>query len=72
MQPAASPGSVVSRGGLSEDHIEASIEFPRVAAKYNVMGRPEKRYHARIFQRPAPWTYALTPAMRDAILDLAN
>ena len=44
----------------------------RVAAKFNVMGRPEKRHHARIFQRPAPGTYALTQAMRDAILDPNN
>ena len=44
----------------------------RVAAKFNVMGRPEKRYHTRIFQRPAPGTYGLSPAMRDAILDPNN
>jgi hypothetical protein len=41
----------------------------RVAAKLNVLGRPEKRYNARIFQRPAPGTYALTPAMQNAILN---
>jgi hypothetical protein len=44
----------------------------RVAAKFNVMGRPEKRYQTRIFQRPAPGAYALSPAMRDAILDPNN
>jgi hypothetical protein len=44
----------------------------RVAAKFNVMGRPEKRYNTRIFERPEPGTYALKPAMRDAILDANN
>ena len=44
----------------------------RVAAKLNVMGRPEKRFNVRIFQRPAPGTYALSQSMRDAILDPSN
>lgn len=44
----------------------------RVAAKLNVMGRPEKRFNTRIFQRKSPGTYALSPAMRDAILDPSN
>jgi hypothetical protein len=44
----------------------------KVAAKLNVLGRPEKRFNARIFQRPAPGSYALSPEMRAAILDPAN
>jgi hypothetical protein len=44
----------------------------RVASKLNAMGRPEKKHSVRIFQRPAPGTYAITQQMKDAILDPAN
>jgi hypothetical protein len=41
----------------------------KVAAKLNVLGRPEKKFAARIFQRPQPGSYALTQPMKDALLD---
>jgi hypothetical protein len=44
----------------------------KVAAKLNVLGRPEKRFGVRIFARSAPGSYTLTPAMKDAILDPSN
>ena len=44
----------------------------RVASKLNVMGRPEKKFGVRIFQRPSPGTYGIAQAMKDAILDPAN
>jgi hypothetical protein len=44
----------------------------KVAAKLNVMGRPEKRYGTRIFKRPAPGSYTLTQPMKAAILDPNN
>jgi hypothetical protein len=44
----------------------------RVASKLNVLGKPEKRYSARIFARPQPGSYALTQQMKDALLDPNN
>ncbi len=44
----------------------------KVAAKLNVMGRPEKRFGTRVFSRTAPGSYTLTQAMKDAILDPNN
>ena len=44
----------------------------RVAAKLNVLGRPEKRFGARVFTRPAPGQYTLTHAMKAAIQDPNN
>jgi hypothetical protein len=44
----------------------------RVAAKLNVLGRPEKRFGSRIFTRPVPGAYTLSQAMKDAILDSNN
>ena len=44
----------------------------KVASKFNVMGRPEKKFGVRIFQRPAPGTYAIAEQMKEAILDPLN
>jgi hypothetical protein len=44
----------------------------KVAAKLNVLGRPEKRFHSRIFTRPQPSSYSLTQQMKDALLDPNN
>lgn len=44
----------------------------RVAAKLNVLGRPEKRFGSRIFTRTSPGQYTLTAAMKTAILDPNN
>lgn len=42
----------------------------RVASKFNSLGKPESRYGGvRIFERPADGQYALTEAMRNALLD---
>jgi hypothetical protein len=44
----------------------------KVAAKLNVLGRPEKRFGTRIFTRLAAGSYTLTQPMKDAILDPNN
>lgn len=44
----------------------------KVAAKLNVLGRPEKRFGTRIFTRLAAGSYTLTQPMKDAILDSSN
>jgi hypothetical protein len=43
----------------------------RVGSKLTVLGRPESRFGVRIFERPSEGQYAITPAMKEAILGLA-
>jgi hypothetical protein len=41
----------------------------RVKSKLFVLGRPESRYGARIFDRPSSGHYSLTAAMKEALLN---
>jgi len=40
----------------------------KVASKLCVLGRPEKRFHAMIFQRPADGEFLITAEMKAALM----